>query len=217
MLNNNAPNNPKDQHGNPLGTQSSRSKCNKYQCCLYAAKTWRQANQTSCEKSELETTGSQNGSAGLKSRSVAHTRSSARHWKMPRKFSNFTESLRWVEDVYWWSQKLNKLKIEVQMRNPESDGVLLGFSQNELKWESTWITTKNGTVRAYVVIQRAYLHPNQSPTTPMSQQLEGSPQIHKRRGNENQRTQDFRISTSVKTEIEKWPKPVGHIGDLSSD
>jgi hypothetical protein len=97
----------------------------------------------------------------------------------------------------------NKPKIEAQIRNPENDGVLLGFSQNKLKRESSQITTKSYIIRAYKVIQRVYLYPNQSPTTPMSQELKGSPQIHKRRKRENPRTQDFRISAKIKTEIEK--------------
>jgi hypothetical protein len=74
---------------------------------------------------------------------------------MPRKFSNFTDHIR----------------------KPERDGVLLGFSQNALKWESTRITAKNCTIRAYAMIQRVHLHPNQSPTVLMSQELEGLPQI----------------------------------------
>jgi hypothetical protein len=72
----------------------------------------------------------------------------------------------------------------VHIRKPKGDGGLLGFSQR--------ITTKNYTVRAYVVIQRVYLHQNQSPVVPMLQELEGSPQIHKRRGREKL-TQNFRI------------------------
>jgi hypothetical protein len=56
----------------------------------------------------------------------------------------------------------------------ESDGVLLGFSQNKLKRDLTRIKTKNCTVMVYIVIQRVHLHPNQSPTAPMSQALEGS-------------------------------------------
>jgi hypothetical protein len=63
--------------------------------------------------------------------------------------------------------------------------------------------TKNYIVRTYAVIQILYLHPNQSPTTPMSQELEGSPQIHKRRGRENLRIEDFRISARIRTKIEK--------------
>jgi hypothetical protein len=37
----------------------------------------------------------------------------------------------------------NKTEIKSQIRNLENDGVLLGFSQNELKEKSTRITTKN--------------------------------------------------------------------------
>jgi hypothetical protein len=55
-------------------------------------------------------------------------------------------------------------KIHVQIQNPESGGVLLGFSQNKFKRESTQITTKNCSTWAYVVIQRVYLSTNQSPT-----------------------------------------------------
>jgi hypothetical protein len=92
----------------------------------------------------------------------------------------------------------SKPKIEAQIRKPEGDGVLLGFSQNKLKQESTWITTKNYTVTEYEVIQIVYLHPNKSPIDPMSQELEGSPQIHKRRRREKPRTQNFRISARIK-------------------
>ena len=73
----------------------------------------------------------------------------------------------------------------------EQNGVLLGFSQNELKENSTRITTKNCTVRAYAVIQRVYLYTNQSPTTPISKELEGSPQNHKRGEREKPRTQEL--------------------------
>jgi hypothetical protein len=37
----------------------------------------------------------------------------------------------------------NKQEIKSQIKNPEMDGVLNGFSQNELNKKSTWITTKN--------------------------------------------------------------------------
>jgi hypothetical protein len=47
------------------------------------------------------------------------------------------------------------------------------------------------------VIQRVYLHPNQSPIAPMSQKLKGSPQINKRRGRAKPRTQNFIISTRI--------------------
>jgi hypothetical protein len=53
--------------------------------------------------------------------------------------------------------------------------------------------TKNCTVRVYAVIQRVYIHPNQSPTIPMSQKLEGSPQIHKRRGKDKTKLQNLAI------------------------
>jgi hypothetical protein len=55
----------------------------------------------------------------------------------------------------------------------------------------------------YAVIQRVYLYLNQSPTVPMLQELEGSPQIHEKRGREIPRTQNFKISARIKTEIEK--------------
>jgi hypothetical protein len=84
-------------------------------------------------------------------------------------------------------------KIKVQIRSLENDGVLLGFSQNKLKRESTQIATKNCTMRAHTVIKRVYLHSNQSLTTPMSQELEGSPQNHKRWEGRNQehKTSEF--------------------------
>jgi hypothetical protein len=91
----------------------------------------------------------------------------------------------------------NKQKIEAQIRKPKRDGFFWGFSQNELEQESTRITTKNFTIRAYIVIQRVYLHPNQSPIAPMSQKLKGSPQINKRRGRAKPRTQNFIISTRI--------------------
>jgi hypothetical protein len=56
---------------------------------------------------------------------------------------------------------------------------------------------KNITMRAYAVIQRVYIHTSQSPTSSMSQELEGSPQIHKRRGREKPRTQNFIISARM--------------------
>jgi hypothetical protein len=37
----------------------------------------------------------------------------------------------------------NKQEIKSRIRNPKKDGVLMGFSQNELKDKSTRITTKN--------------------------------------------------------------------------
>jgi hypothetical protein len=81
--------------------------------------------------------------------SAVHTGDSHQHLKIPRIISNFIEGLHGVEDVYWWSINPNKPKIEAHIRKPESDRVLLGFSQNELKRESTLNTTKNCTVRAY--------------------------------------------------------------------
>jgi hypothetical protein len=63
--------------------------------------------------------------------------------------------------------------------------------------------TKNCSVRAYVVIPRVYLHPNQTPTIPMSQELKVSPQIHKRKGMEKPRTQTSKFQQVFKTEIEK--------------
>jgi hypothetical protein len=54
--------------------------------------------------------------------------------------------------------------------------------------------------------------PNKSPTTPMSQKLEGSPQIHKGKGeSKNTRLQNFSKEQNWdwevnKTEIEKWTK-----------
>jgi hypothetical protein len=47
----------------------------------------------------------------------------------------------------------------------------VGDFLNELKWRSTWITTKNCTNRAYAVIQRVYITTNQSSTTPTTQEL----------------------------------------------
>jgi hypothetical protein len=93
---------------------------------------------------------------------------------------------------------MNKPKVKAQIKKPERDGVLFRFSQNELKWESTRITTKNCIVRVYAMIQRVYLYQNQSPTVPISQELKGSPQIHKKRGRETPRTQNFKISARTK-------------------
>jgi hypothetical protein len=76
----------------------------------------------------------------------------------------------------------NKQEIQSQIRNPKSDVVLLGFSQNKLKENLARITTKNCTMRAYAVIQRVYPHINQSPTSPISKELKGSPQNHKEKG-----------------------------------
>jgi hypothetical protein len=55
----------------------------------------------------------------------------------------------------------------------------MGFSQNKLKENSTWITTNNCTVRAYAVIQRVYFSTNQPQIEPMTKELKGSPQNHK--------------------------------------
>jgi hypothetical protein len=49
-------------------------------------------------------------------------------------------------------------------------------------------------VRVYAVFQKIYLYPNQYPTIPMSQELESSPKIYKRKGKEKLRTQNFGIS-----------------------
>jgi hypothetical protein len=64
------------------------------------------------------------------------------------------------------------------------DGVLMGFSQNKLKENSTRITTKNCTVRVCAVIQRVYFSTNQPQTKPMTKELKGSPQKHKIRERE---------------------------------
>jgi hypothetical protein len=79
--------------------------CNKNQCRLYAIKILRTTDLTSCKISESKLTGNQRGSVGLKfgsagSRSAEHTGGSAGHRKMPRMISNFTYSLRGVEDGY---------------------------------------------------------------------------------------------------------------------
>jgi hypothetical protein len=73
--------------------------------------------------------------------------------------------------------------------------ILLGFSQNKLKQNSTRVTTKNCTLRVYAVIQRVYLYTSQSPTAPISKELKGSPQNHKRREREKPRTQAFKNSS----------------------
>jgi hypothetical protein len=77
----------------------------------------------------------------------------------------------------------------------------MGFSQNKLKDNSSRITTKNCTVRAYAMIQRVYLSPNQSPTTSISKELKGSPQNHKIMEREKPKTQDFRNPARVQTKI----------------
>jgi hypothetical protein len=89
----------------------------------------------------------------------------------------------------------NKQEIKSHIRNPESDAVLLGISQNELNENSTQITTKNCAMRAYAVIHRVYLHTNKSPTVPISKDLKVSPQNNKRREREKPRTQDSRNSS----------------------
>jgi hypothetical protein len=70
---------------------------------------------------------------------------------------------------------------------------IMGFSQNELKETSTRIMTKNCIVGVHALIQRVYLHTNQSPTAHISKQLKGSPQNHKRRKMGKPRAQNFRI------------------------
>jgi hypothetical protein len=72
-----------------------------------------------------------------------------------------------------------------------------GFPQNELKENSTRITTKNYIIRAFVVIQGVYLYTNHSPTTPTSKELKGSPQNHKRRGRENKEHKTSEILARV--------------------
>jgi hypothetical protein len=54
---------------------------------------------------------------------------------------------------------------------------------------------KNSTVRAYAVIQRVYLSPNQSPTTSISKELKGSPQNHIIREREKPKIEGFRNSS----------------------
>jgi hypothetical protein len=83
------------------------------------------------------------------------------------------------------------------MQNPDSDGVLLGFSQTN----STRITAKNYTTYVYAVIQRVYLPINQSLAAPVPQELEGSPQIHKRREGKNTRQTEFVIQRNL------WVEP----------
>jgi hypothetical protein len=61
---------PKDQSGNPLGTQSSGSVCSTNECRLSQPKTIRTIDLTSYEKSKSETPGSQDGSASPRSGSV---------------------------------------------------------------------------------------------------------------------------------------------------
>jgi hypothetical protein len=85
----------------------------------------------------------------------------------------------------------SKTKIEAQIRNLESDGVLLGFSQNKLKENSTRITTKNCIMRAYAVIQIVYLHTNQTPIAPIS---ENSMVLHKTTREGKGRSQEQKTS-----------------------
>jgi hypothetical protein len=68
----------------------------------------------------------------------------------------------------------NKQEIKSQIITPKSDGVLLGFSQNELKEKTAQIMTKNCIVWAYIVIQRAYFSTNQPQTEPISKGLKVS-------------------------------------------
>jgi hypothetical protein len=88
---------------------------------------------------------------------------------------------------------LDKPKIEARIRKPESDGVLLGFSQNKLKRESTWITTKNCTIRAYAMIQRVYLHPNIPNNTHVTRtrRFSTKPQEKGKAESKNTRLQNF--------------------------
>jgi hypothetical protein len=53
--------------------------------------------------------------------------------KILRTFSNFTESMCGVKDVYWWSMNSSK-KIESQIRNSESD-VFFGVFSKRTQWE----------------------------------------------------------------------------------
>jgi hypothetical protein len=63
----------------------------------------------------------------------------------------------------------------------------------------------NCSVRAYAVIQRVYLHPNQTPTVSISQELKVSPQIHKRKGRENQKykLQNFSEYSKLRSRSDK--------------
>jgi hypothetical protein len=68
--------------------------------------------------------------------------------------------------------------------------ILLGFSQNKLKQNSTRVTTKNCTLRVYAVIQRVYLYTSQSPTAPISKELKGS--MHRMYPRLSTQIRDFR-------------------------
>jgi hypothetical protein len=97
-----------------------------------------------------------------------------------------------------------KQKIEARIKNPERARVLLGFSQSELKENSTRITTKNYTVRAYTLIQRVYLLTNQSKTTPKNSKV-----LHKSTREGKGRTRDWnnsKFQQGCKIEMEKWQK-----------
>jgi hypothetical protein len=88
-------------------------------------------------------------------------------------------------------------------QKPESDVVLLGFSQNKLKGNSTRITTKNITVRAYTVIQRVFLHANKPQQHPYQK---NSKVLHKSTREEEGRNQEHKTSEfqqGCKTEIKK--------------
>jgi hypothetical protein len=86
-------------------------------------------------------------------------------------------------------------KIKSQIRITESEGFYWCFLKTNSKRTQPRITTKNCTVRAYAVIQRVYLHTNQSPAEPISKELKGSLQNHKRSEREKLRTQNFRNSS----------------------
>jgi hypothetical protein len=98
----------------------------------------------------------------------------------------------------------NKQEIKSHIENPEKDRVLMGFSQNELKRESTQITTKNCSVRAYAMIQTVYLHQNQTQTNTHVTRIQSfftNPQV---KGKGETKNTNFRIFQQVfKTEIEK--------------
>jgi hypothetical protein len=66
----------------------------------------------------------------------------------------------------------------------------MGFSQNELTRESIQITTKNCSVRAYAVMQRVYLHPNQTPIVPMHK---NSKFLHKSTREREGRNQEHKL------------------------
>jgi hypothetical protein len=74
----------------------------------------------------------------------------------------------------------NKQEIKSQIGNPEKDGVFSKRTQMRINSDHD----QELLMRAYAVIPRVYLHPNQTPTVPMSQELNVSPQIYKRKGRE---------------------------------